>query len=120
MRRKKVIQQFRNQAVNFNKIPGSFSWLLNVLSFGIICPTRENQLLNKALYSISFLFQSHKIKEDLDIVTVLKKQSEFEKFKSIILDKNQLMLFNFAPKPIITLENSQDKLHAKIKKNSTS
>ncbi|CAD8067571.1 unnamed protein product [Paramecium sonneborni] len=46
------------------------------------------------------------INRDLDIVHLLQKIQEIDKLKSIILEKDQLKVFNYTPKPIININPS--------------
>lgn len=57
--------------------------------------------------------KSEKIYEkELDFIDIIKKLQEFEKLKKIILNPNQLTLFNFLAKPLLHLNSG-------INKNST-
>ncbi|KAL4479910.1 hypothetical protein ABPG74_020426 [Tetrahymena malaccensis] len=46
------------------------------------------------------------LKNDLDIFMILNRIKELEKFKALFLDRNQEILFNFFPKPIISIKKS--------------
>ncbi|CAD8067040.1 unnamed protein product [Paramecium sonneborni] len=44
------------------------------------------------------------IKRDLDIVTILSKIQQIEKLKAILLDQNQISVFDYIPKPVIFVD----------------
>lgn len=44
----------------------------------------------------------------MDIVQILGKLHEVDKLKNILLDKEQLYLFNCTPKPVISKERDDD------------
>lgn len=48
-----------------------------------------------------------KINEDLDLQSILYKLCEINKLKEVLFDPSQLLLFNFTPRPIITLEEEK-------------
>lgn len=48
-------------------------------------------------------------KQELDITCILKKIHEIDKLKSLILDKDQLVLFNYLDKPHISLKSKEEK-----------
>jgi hypothetical protein len=45
-----------------------------------------------------------KIREDLDIHTLLNRINDVEKIKKVVFDQNQIVLFDFFPKPIIKID----------------
>ncbi|CAD8057049.1 unnamed protein product [Paramecium primaurelia] len=47
------------------------------------------------------------INNDLDIVLILQKLQEINKIKHLLLNNNQLQLFNYIPQPIITWDGNQ-------------
>lgn len=47
--------------------------------------------------------------EDLDVVNIVSKLHDLEKLKILLLDEDQLVIFNYISKPFITLENSDNK-----------
>lgn len=55
----------------------------------------------------------HLVKNSLDVTKVLRSLQELEKLKYIFLNKDQINLFNFFPKPVIkdTGEHKILKLH---------
>lgn len=48
------------------------------------------------------------ISKDIDLYEVIKKLKELEKLKKLLLNKEQETLFNFFPKPVITLEEEEE------------
>ncbi|KAL4472594.1 hypothetical protein ABPG74_018543 [Tetrahymena malaccensis] len=70
----------------------SFDYLKYYLSF-LICKKA------KSSYAIEYGVQ--KLYNHIDIVQILNKLIEFEKLKRLLLNDNQLKLFDYIPKPII-------------------
>ena len=64
-----------------------------------------------------FISGENQILEDLDIIDVLKKLQEIEKLKKILLDENQLYLFEMLTKPIIRTGTNEMKKKGKLEKN---
>jgi hypothetical protein len=52
-------------------------------------------------------FQS--ISEDLDLIKILKAQQDIEKLKRLLLNQQQLRLFDYSSKPNISLEKKTGK-----------
>lgn len=46
--------------------------------------------------------------EELDVVNIVTKIHDLEKLKILLLDEDQLVLFNYLSKPIISLEKNQE------------
>jgi len=55
-----------------------------------------------------FLLSEKKFKKETDIVYILQKIQEFEKFKMIMLNEKQLGLFDLLAKPLIYLESQRE------------
>ncbi|KAL4481553.1 hypothetical protein ABPG74_007642 [Tetrahymena malaccensis] len=53
---------------------------------------------------------NQQMKKDLDIFTIVNRIKDIEKFKKLFLDKNQQILFNFFPKPVISVKNEEQNL----------
>lgn len=60
--------------------------------------------LNEKLY----LKGENQIFNELDIIEILKKLQEIEKLKRILLDENQLILFDILSKPVIFLDSKDE------------
>ncbi|CAD8162344.1 unnamed protein product [Paramecium octaurelia] len=57
----------------------------------------------------------NQVNKELDIQYILKQLHEIQKFKKILLDNNQIDIFNFSQKPIIALyQDSQMRRRTKI------
>ncbi|CAD8211546.1 unnamed protein product [Paramecium pentaurelia] len=56
-------------------------------------------VLSKALTSV---------RQELDVFSILNRIHQLEKLKKILLDRDQLILFNYSPKPVIAV-NEKDK-----------
>ncbi|EAS00224.3 transmembrane protein, putative (macronuclear) [Tetrahymena thermophila SB210] len=67
-------------------------FFVNKLFFGLLFQSDENELIEKSAQLVS---------KDLDIYEILYKLQEIEKMKRILFDSQQLILFNFFPKPEI-------------------
>lgn len=72
----------------------TFKYYLNRLFCGKFFKSEQNQLLAEAQDLIT---------KDLDIYSILNNVKEIEKFKNIVFDRNQKILFNYQPKPVIKL-----------------
>ncbi|CAD8090659.1 unnamed protein product [Paramecium sonneborni] len=62
-------------------------------------------LMNKALYFQNIIL-SENIQVQLDVHHILLKLNELDKLKEIVLNYKQLLMFNFTPKPQISIENN--------------
>ena len=56
-----------------------------------------------------FILSEKRFLKETDICYILEKIQEFEKFKLIILNQEQLTLFNLLAKPLIYLESRKEK-----------
>ncbi|KAL4455127.1 hypothetical protein ABPG74_006509 [Tetrahymena malaccensis] len=74
-------------------------FFVNKLFFGLLFQSDENELIEKSAQLVS---------KDLDIYEILYKLQEVEKMKRILFDSQQLILFNFFPKPEIGGEAQED------------
>ncbi|CAD8125497.1 unnamed protein product [Paramecium sonneborni] len=78
---------------------------LKYFFYKILCrksdPKQDPQLfvLQKALTSV---------RQELDVFSILNRVHQLEKLKKILLDRDQLILFNYSPKPVIAV-NEKDK-----------
>lgn len=48
------------------------------------------------------------IQQELDVFAILSRIHQLEKLKNILFDRDQLTLFNYSPKPVITLYDQAD------------
>ncbi|CAD8090637.1 unnamed protein product [Paramecium sonneborni] len=78
--------------------------LINELSCGYFFNNTNSQFFTKALI---------KINNELDLHNILHQLQEVSKLKSVLLQKPQQILFNFTPKPIITL-NQENNVPSRI------
>ena len=65
----------------------------------------KNKLSNKEKL---FQLSEERFNKETDICYILEKIQEFEKFKIIMLNPEQLKLFNLLAKPLIYLENQKE------------
>ncbi|KAL4481554.1 hypothetical protein ABPG74_007643 [Tetrahymena malaccensis] len=79
----------------------TFKYFLYKITCHKFFKTEQVLLLDKA---------NEKMKQDLDIFTIINKIKEIEKFKKLFLDKNQEILFNFFPKPVISVHKEEQNL----------
>ncbi|EAS04037.2 transmembrane protein, putative (macronuclear) [Tetrahymena thermophila SB210] len=91
----------------------TFKYFLYKLTCHKFFKTEQVLLLDKA---------NKQMKQDLDILNIMNRLKEIEKFKKLFLDKNQEILFNFFPKPVISVENDEHNLtraeiEEQVKKN---
>ncbi|CAD8116551.1 unnamed protein product [Paramecium sonneborni] len=68
--------------------------LINQMSCGYFFNNDNSEFFNKAML---------KINSELDLHNILHQLQEITKLKSVLLQKPQIILFNFSPKPVITL-----------------
>ncbi|CAD8090705.1 unnamed protein product [Paramecium sonneborni] len=83
----------------------NFKFFINQITFGKLFQCNDSKLLEEALKKINMLSDSKYLFEKLN---------EIDKLKQILLNKDQLMIFNFTSKPIISLK----KKHRKTSHNS--
>ncbi|CAK81191.1 unnamed protein product (macronuclear) [Paramecium tetraurelia] len=76
----------------------TFKFLLQQLFCGKFFQDHNSILLNKAI---------KKINQDIDICVLIDKVKEIELIKELLLNKDQKILFNFAPKEVISIENER-------------
>lgn len=86
---------------------GFFKYLKMMLKFKNISLSLEEKLFLKA---------EKEIKSEMDIIEILKKLQELEKLKKILLDSNELYLFELLDKPYIFLEKSELNINDKAEK----
>ena len=55
-----------------------------------------------------FLLSEKRFRKETDIVNILEKIQEFDKFKMLMLTPDQMALFNLLAKPLIYLESQRD------------
>lgn len=55
----------------------------------------------KKSYQQQIKYSMEKIFNKLDVVNILNKMQEIDKLKYVLLNKEQLELFNYIPKPLI-------------------
>jgi hypothetical protein len=48
------------------------------------------------------------IQHDTDIIRLLDKIQEIDKIKQLLLDDTQIKVFNFSPKPLVTLTQNPE------------
>jgi hypothetical protein len=44
------------------------------------------------------------IYRDMDITVIMDRMKEIDKLKQILLTPNQMMVFDYTPKPVVTIE----------------
>ncbi|CAD8072315.1 unnamed protein product [Paramecium primaurelia] len=74
----------------------TIKFLLHQLFCGKFFQDQNSILLNRAI---------KKINSDIDICVLIDKINEIELIKELLLNKDQQILFNFAPKEVITIDN---------------
>ncbi|KAL4429873.1 hypothetical protein ABPG74_022896 [Tetrahymena malaccensis] len=78
-----------------NPMKLSLQYFINSITFGKLCNTPSVQILNKANDMLS---------KDIDIYELIRSIKEIDKLKKLLLNKEQESLFNFFPKPLISLK----------------
>ncbi|EAS03542.2 transmembrane protein, putative (macronuclear) [Tetrahymena thermophila SB210] len=89
-----LTKEFEYLVKRQKSITMTFKFFLYKISFGRFFRTEQVLLLDKA---------EKQMKKDLDVFMILNRIKELEKFKALFLDRNQEILFNFFPKPIISI-----------------
>ncbi|CAD8161635.1 unnamed protein product [Paramecium pentaurelia] len=80
----------------------SFQLLLNYVSCSILFRNkRKIILMNKAMNQLS---------SQIDLFNILTKLNEIDKLKEVLLTSDQQLLFDFTPKPIISLDYKDVKI----------
>ncbi|CAD8143459.1 unnamed protein product [Paramecium octaurelia] len=103
-RKEYLTSQISQVLTRAQPIQFTFKFLCHQITGGRCFKDKTSILLMKAV---------DRINSDIDIYVILEKVKEINLLKDLILDKNQQILFNFAPKQIITL-NEQKKLPSRV------
>ena len=100
-----------------NRLQLSFFGYLEYIFRTILCLKKlpEHLIISKA---------ENAFRKDLDIVNIISKLHDFEKLKILLLNEDQLFLFNYLSKPLITFNDSElaineenlDQSHMKMSK----
>ena len=92
--RKKKVEKYFSQMMKMRDSPILITWWESLKSLFVKVPDIETKIKQKNK-GVTTIF-SH-----LDINFVLKKFLEIDKLKNLLLNKDQLLLFEYLPKPII-------------------
>ncbi|CAD8049224.1 unnamed protein product [Paramecium primaurelia] len=76
-------------------------------TFKFLCHQMTGGRCFKDNTSILLMKAVDRINSDIDIYVILEKVKEINLLKELMLDKNQQILFNFAPKQVITLQEEK-------------
>ncbi|CAD8156131.1 unnamed protein product [Paramecium octaurelia] len=87
----------------------TFKFVLHQLFCGKFFQDKNCILLDKAI---------KKINQDLDICVLIDKVNEINLIKELLLERDQQILFNFAPKEVITIEDLSSKHHLPGRRDS--
>ncbi|CAD8066747.1 unnamed protein product [Paramecium primaurelia] len=87
----------------------TFKFVLHQLFCGKLFQDKNCILLDKAI---------KKINQDLDICVLIDKVNEINLIKELLLERDQQILFNFAPKEVITIEDQFYKHHLPGRRDS--
>ena len=69
----------------------------------------EKLFVSKKTEKERLITKAEKIyQKELDVINILKKLHEIENLKLLLLDENQLVLFNYLTKPYISLTKNND------------
>ncbi|CAK77482.1 unnamed protein product (macronuclear) [Paramecium tetraurelia] len=92
--------QIQNLIQRSQPILMTFQMLINFLTCQKVFRHKKHiQLMNKAIDQIT---------EQIDLFNILTKLNDLEKLKEVIFSQQQLLMFNFAPKPLISLDNTKE------------
>ncbi|CAD8077606.1 unnamed protein product [Paramecium primaurelia] len=97
------LQYFKQQIITIinrsQPIFLSFSMIINFITCNQCCANKKNiQLMNKAIDQIT---------DQIDLFNILTKLNELDKMKEVIFTPEQLLVFNFTPKPMISLDTTK-------------
>lgn len=98
---KMKLEKIKEKEAKSEKIKFSFLEKIKILFFP--CCTRKMNR-KRILFEKSMKIMN----QSIDILEILKKIQEIEKLKISILNKNQIALFNFMAKPLISLKDNQN------------
>lgn len=102
---KKTMEKLNRRIKNYEL---SFSFIENIYAFILCNCFRSNKLkTKKKMYDLS----EFAIDQFLDISYIIQKLEEFEKFKLVMLDSQQIALFDFISKELISLDDERIKSH---------
>ncbi|CAD8060136.1 unnamed protein product [Paramecium sonneborni] len=93
-RKEYLTNQISQVLTRARHIQFTFKFLCHQMTGGRCFKDRTSILLMKAV---------DRINSDIDIYVILEKVKEINLLKELMLDKNQQILFNFAPKQVISL-----------------
>ncbi|KAL4432499.1 hypothetical protein ABPG74_013353 [Tetrahymena malaccensis] len=99
MRKDFMTRQLQKVLSKRQKLTLSFKYFIYKLSCGKFYCTKENMLIDKA---------NTMLQKDIDIIVILNKIKELEKLKCLMLDQNQLALFNYFPKPLLQIDKNKN------------
>ncbi|CAK56773.1 unnamed protein product (macronuclear) [Paramecium tetraurelia] len=97
------LQYFKQQIITIinrsQPVLLSFSMIINFITCNRCCQNKKNiQLMNKAIDQIT---------DQIDLFNILTKLNELDKMKEVIFTPEQLLVFNFTPKPMISLDTTK-------------
>ncbi|KAL4499757.1 hypothetical protein ABPG72_017297 [Tetrahymena utriculariae] len=97
-------KEFKSIISREKKVLVSFKYFIHQLTCGKFFNSDQIKLINKA---------KNQVNEDLDIFNILDRQKEVEKMKKLFLNEDQQVLFNFFPKPVISIKSNENQLSMK-------
>lgn len=102
---KKTMLLLNRRNIKYNL---SFSFIEIIFGF-LLCNSCQNKKLKtkRRLYELS----KFAVDEFLDVSYIIQKLEEFEKFKLVMLDSQQIALFDFISKELISLDDERLKNH---------
>ncbi|CAD8174953.1 unnamed protein product [Paramecium pentaurelia] len=94
------LQYFKQQIITIinrsQPVLLTFSMIINFITCNNCCSNKKHiQLMNKAIDQIT---------DQIDLFNILTKLNELDKMKEVIFTPEQLLMFNFTPKPMISLD----------------
>ena len=100
-RKPSIFQTFFSMQVHKNTLKLTISEYLFYLFSGLFCFKKscKQQLISKA---------EKAFKQDLDIVSIIEKIHDIEKLKILLLNEDQLSLFNYLSKPMIAPNDMEE------------
>ncbi|CAD8078824.1 unnamed protein product [Paramecium sonneborni] len=103
--------QIQNLIQRSQPILMTFQMLVNFITCQKVFKNKKHiQLMNKAISQIT---------DQIDLFNILTKLNDLEKLKEVIFSQQQLLMFNFAPKPLISLDNTTEVFNRTIVEERT-
>ncbi|CAD8188843.1 unnamed protein product [Paramecium pentaurelia] len=96
--RQYFFEQIQTLLIQQKKIEFTLKYLIKRIFCQKSLRSHDDQLLNKAV---------NQVNSELDLLVILNKIQELDKLKDLLLKRPQQIIFNFSPKPLISLKDKK-------------